>query len=55
MSYVLTFGEGEYVESYFIGAKELSSTYRKEDALVLIDKSHAEFLAERIGCKVEKL
>lgn len=50
MSYVLTFGEGEYLETYVKGATELSSTYVKADALVFFNKAEANRAAEAIGC-----
>ncbi|MDQ4711945.1 hypothetical protein RBI89_21015 [Bacillus subtilis] len=50
MSYVLTFGEGEYLESYVKGATEFSSTYIKADALVFFNKAEANHAAEVIGC-----
>ncbi|WP_002009423.1 hypothetical protein [Bacillus wiedmannii] len=51
MGYILSFGEGEYVDSYSIGAKEVSTTYKKEDAIAFEHKSEAEYVAELLGCK----
>lgn len=55
LGYILTFGDGEYVESYSLAGKEVTSTYEKEDAKVFASRVEADYIAEKIGCEVESI
>ncbi len=51
MGYILIFGEDEYVESYHLGSKEVTTSPVRKDAIEFQSRTNAEFIAERIGCR----
>ena len=55
MKYILAFGEDEYIESYLLGTKEVSTTDVKGDALIFHSKSEAEWIADRLVCDIEEV
>lgn len=50
--YYLTLNEDEYVESYDLTGKTVDVSCSREDAMQFSNKSEAEYIAERIGGKV---
>ncbi|WP_176765410.1 hypothetical protein [Salimicrobium album] len=52
MGYILIFGEDEYVESYHLGNKEVTTSPVRKDAIEFENKENAEFIAERVGARV---
>jgi len=54
MEYILTFGEGEYVESYTLDGKRIVTGEKKEIAVSFLSKSNADFVAEKLGCMVSE-
>lgn len=55
LGYILTSGKDEYVESYSLGAKEVTVTDQKDDAVVFASRMEADYIAEILGCEVENL
>lgn len=52
MRFILTFGEGEYVESYSLTRKEVFTGDKKDDAIKFEDKLEADYASEILGCMV---
>jgi hypothetical protein len=54
VGYILTFGNGEYVEFYRLDTKEVITTSVKEEATSFLSKNNADFVAKELGCGVLK-
>jgi hypothetical protein len=55
LGYILSSDKDEYVESYSLGAKEVTVTDKKEDAIIFASRVEADYIAEKLGCKIESL
>lgn len=55
MSYILFFGEGDYVETYSLENKSVTTTHVKSDAYKFVSKIEAKYVSERLGCYVMSL
>lgn len=53
--YILFYDFDEYVESYDLGDKSVTTSPVRRDAEVFQSKGKAEYVAEVLGCKIKNI